>query len=71
MEFIVFRNSCVGAPWEPNIDFYGYAEILDDFLLFLSAYGLSWTGPYDIDENEEIGLSDLLQMLILFGTECN
>ncbi len=43
----------------------------DDFLLFLSAFGLAWTGPYDIDSNEEIGVSDLLQMLILFGTPCN
>ena len=43
----------------------------DDFLLFLSAFGSSWTGPYDIDDNEEVGVSDLLQMLMLFGTECN
>ena len=43
----------------------------DDFLLFLSAFGSPWTGPYDIDDNEEIGVSDLLQMLMLFGTDCN
>lgn len=43
----------------------------DDFILFLSAYGLQWTGPYDLDANEEIGVSDLLQMLLLFGADCN
>ena len=43
----------------------------DDFLLFLSAFGSSWTGPFDLDDNEEIGVSDLLQMLMLFGTDCN
>ena len=42
-----------------------------DFLLFLSAYGLDWTGPYDIDNNEEIGVSDLLVMLQIFGSECD
>ena len=43
----------------------------NDFLLFLSAFGSSWAGPYDIDNNEEVGVGDLLQMLMLFGTDCD
>ena len=42
-----------------------------DFLLFLSAFGLDWTGPYDIDNNEQIGVSDLLVMLQIYGSECD
>ena len=42
-----------------------------DFLLFLSAYGLGWTGPYDLNENAEIGASDLLIMLTVYGDDCD
>ena len=41
-----------------------------DFLLFLSAYGLGWTGAYDMDDSAEIGASDLLILLQLFGQNC-
>jgi len=41
-----------------------------DFLLFLSAYGLGWTGAYDMDNSSQIGASDLLILLQKFGQTC-
>jgi len=41
-----------------------------DFLLFLSAYGLGWTGAYDMDDSSQIGASDLLILLQKFGQSC-
>jgi hypothetical protein len=41
-----------------------------DFILFLSAYGKGWTGAYDMDDSAEIGASDLLILLQVFGQNC-
>lgn len=42
-----------------------------DFVLFLSSYGLSWTGPYDLDNSAHIDVLDLLLLLVRFGQTCN
>ena len=52
-------------------DFNADAAInVSDFLLFLSAFGNEWTGPYDFDGNAVIGSADLLVFLALFGEVC-
>ena len=43
---------------------------VSDFLLFLSAFGNDWTGPYDLDENAVVGSADLLEFLTLYGEIC-
>ena len=43
---------------------------VSDFLLFLSAFGNDWTGPFDMDNNAVVGSADLLQFLTLFGENC-
>ena len=42
-----------------------------DFILFLTAYGLGWAGPYDLDNSSDIGAQDLLVMLARFGQSCD
>ena len=43
----------------------------EDFMLFLSAYGLGWAGPYDLDNSSSIGSNDLLLLLQRFGESCD
>ena len=42
-----------------------------DFMLFLTAYGLGWAGPYDLDNSSSIGSNDLLLLLQRFGESCD
>ena len=68
MEFggtgFIASDVCVG-------DFNADGQIgSSDFLLFLSAYGLGWTGAYDMDDSSQIGASDLLILLQKFGQIC-
>ena len=43
---------------------------VSDFLLFLSAFGNDWNGPYDLDGNAVVGSADLLEFLTLYGEVC-
>ena len=42
-----------------------------DLILFLTAFGLGWTGPYDLDNSAVIDTQDLLEFLQLWNTECD
>ena len=42
-----------------------------DLILFLTAFGLGWTGPYDLDNSAVIDTQDLLTFLQLWNTECD
>jgi hypothetical protein len=78
-ETIVFPDLAMGFGGEGFLpsgdcagDFDGDSHVgSSDFLLFLTAYGLGWTGPYDLNTNAEIGASDLLIMLQVYGSDCD
>ena len=42
-----------------------------DLMLFLTAYGLGWAGPFDLDNSTVIGSTDLLVFLQRFGQSCD
>ena len=42
-----------------------------DLILFLTAFGLGWTGPYDLDNTAAVETSDLLMFLQLWDTPCD
>ena len=42
-----------------------------DLILFLTAYGLGWAGPFDLDNSTVIGAQDLLVFLQRFGQSCD
>ena len=41
-----------------------------DLILFLTAFGLGWTGPYDLDNSAAIDTPDLLTFLQLWDSTC-
>ena len=41
-----------------------------DLILFLTAYGLGWTGPYDMDDSATVDTQDLLVFLTRFNEVC-
>ena len=41
-----------------------------DLILFLTAFGLGWTGPYDLDNSAAIDTPDLLTFLHLWDSTC-
>ena len=52
-------------------DFNGNGVVeVRDFMLFLTAYGRAWTGPYDLNQDAEVNNVDLLEVLSLFDSNC-
>ena len=41
-----------------------------DLILFLTAYGFGWTGPYDMDNSAVVDTQDLLVFLTRFNETC-
>jgi len=41
-----------------------------DLILFLTAYGLGWAGPYDMDDSATVDTQDLLVFLTRFNEVC-
>lgn len=41
-----------------------------DIVLFLTAYGEPWAGPYDLDDTESVDAQDLLVFLTLYNLTC-
>jgi hypothetical protein len=41
-----------------------------DLILLLTAYGLGWTGPYDMDNSATVDTMDLLEFLARFNETC-
>ena len=39
-------------------------------ILLLTAYGLGWTGPYDMDNSATVDTMDLLEFLARFNETC-
>ena len=42
-----------------------------DMLLFLTAYGQYWAGPYDMDNTNVVDVNDLLKFLLRFTSTCD
>ena len=41
-----------------------------DIVLFLTAYGEPWAGPYDLDDTDMVDAQDLLVFLTLYNLTC-
>ena len=58
-------NACLG-----DFDGDGFCGSAD-LILFLTAFGLHWAGPYDMDNNQTIDSLDLIEFLARFNESCD
>ena len=42
-----------------------------DLVLFLTAFGLGWTGPYDMDNSQSVDSQDLVVFLSRYNVACD